>query len=106
MWFAPLALGQIKVTPEPGAGETCIVTTSDLPNRGLAVVWRANESAFKNGDWKTMPGLSIAFMIFLLSMAGIPPLAGCLGKFYLLKALSSFQVFNVFLRRLACSVPS
>ena len=30
-----------------------------------------------------MPGLSIAFMIFLLSMAGIPPLAGFLGKFYL-----------------------
>ena len=36
-----------------------------------------------NGYWKTMPGLSIAFMIFLLSMAGIPPLAGFLGKFYL-----------------------
>ena len=27
------------------------MNASDLPNRGLAVVWRANESALKNGDW-------------------------------------------------------
>ena len=44
-----------------------------------------------NGYWKTMPGLSIAFMIFLLSMAGIPPLAGFLGKFYLFFAAIGAQ---------------
>ena len=44
-----------------------------------------------NGYWKTMPGLSIAFMIFLLSMAGIPPLAGFLGKFYLFLAAIGAQ---------------
>ena len=38
-----------------------------------------------------MPGLSIAFMIFLLSMAGIPPLAGFLGKFYLFLAAIGAQ---------------
>lgn len=44
-----------------------------------------------NGCWKTMPGLSIAFLIFLLSMAGIPPLAGFFGKFYLFVAAISAQ---------------
>ena len=36
-----------------------------------------------NGCWKTSPGLAVAFLIFVLSLAGIPPLAGFLGKFYL-----------------------
>ena len=36
-----------------------------------------------NGCWKTTPGLAMAFLVFVLSLAGIPPLAGFLGKFYL-----------------------
>ena len=36
-----------------------------------------------NGCWKTTPGLAAAFLVFVLSLAGIPPLAGFLGKFYL-----------------------
>lgn len=32
------------------------------------------------------PGLAFCMMIFLLSLAGIPPLAGFFGKFYLFKA--------------------
>ena len=36
-----------------------------------------------NGCWKTTPGLAVAFLVFVLSLAGIPPLAGFLGKFYL-----------------------
>ena len=44
-----------------------------------------------NGCWKTMPGLAVAFLIFLLSMAGIPPLAGFLGKFYLFLAAIGAQ---------------
>ena len=36
-----------------------------------------------NGCWKTMPSLTVAFLVFVLSLAGIPPLAGFLGKFYL-----------------------
>ena len=52
---------------------------------------RGAEISDFNGYWKTMPGLSIAFMIFLLSMAGIPPLAGFLGKFYLFFAAIGAQ---------------
>jgi NADH-quinone oxidoreductase subunit N len=35
------------------------------------------------GAWKTSPGLSLALLVFVLSLAGIPPLAGFVGKFYL-----------------------
>ena len=68
MWCAPIALGQIKLQLKPGAGETSIVTASDLPNRGLAVVWRANESAFKNGDWSPVH----AFPVKKHAKAGLP----------------------------------
>ena len=68
MLCAPIALGQIKLHLKPGAGETSIVTASDLPNRGLAVVWRANESAFKNGDWSPVH----AFPVKKHAIAGLP----------------------------------
>jgi len=35
------------------------------------------------------PGLSLCMMIFMLSLAGIPPLAGFFGKFYLFVAAAS-----------------
>jgi NADH-quinone oxidoreductase subunit N len=35
------------------------------------------------GCWKTNPCLSMALLVFILSLAGIPPLAGFVGKFYL-----------------------
>lgn len=38
------------------------------------------------GAWKRHPGLSFAFLLFLLSSAGIPPLAGFVGKYYLFYA--------------------
>lgn len=39
-----------------------------------------------NGCWQRHPGLSAAFLIFMLSSAGIPPLAGFVGKYYLFYA--------------------
>ncbi len=42
-----------------------------------------------NGCWKTTPGLAVIFLVFVLSLAGIPPLAGFLGKFYLFFAAIS-----------------
>ena len=35
------------------------------------------------GCWKTAPGMALAMLIFVLSLAGIPPFAGFVGKFYL-----------------------
>jgi NADH-quinone oxidoreductase subunit N len=52
----------------------------------VAVVERETGSdALKNFDGlgKRAPGLSLCLAIFLLSLAGIPPLAGFFGKFYL-----------------------
>ncbi len=36
-----------------------------------------------HGCWRARPGIAVAFFIFVLSLAGIPPLAGFVGKFYL-----------------------
>ena len=38
------------------------------------------------GLWRTSPILSMCLMVFMLSLAGIPPLAGFFGKFYLFVA--------------------
>ena len=38
------------------------------------------------GCWKTMPGMAALMLIFILSLAGIPPLAGFVGKYYLFYA--------------------
>lgn len=35
------------------------------------------------GCWKRSPSLACAFLVFFLSLAGIPPLAGFVGKYYL-----------------------
>jgi NADH-quinone oxidoreductase subunit N len=39
-----------------------------------------------NGSWKQNPRLSLLFLIFILSLAGIPPLSGFFGKLYLFMA--------------------
>ena len=36
-----------------------------------------------NGLYKVSPGLSLSLLVFLISLAGIPPLAGFFGKFYM-----------------------
>ena len=38
------------------------------------------------GLYRRAPGLSLCMLMFLLSLAGIPPLAGFFGKFYLFAA--------------------
>jgi NADH-quinone oxidoreductase subunit N len=44
-----------------------------------------------NGSWKQNPRLSLLFLIFVLSLAGIPPLSGFFGKLYLFMAAISSQ---------------
>ena len=39
------------------------------------------------GCWKTMPGMAGLMFFFILSLAGIPPLAGFMGKYYLFFAV-------------------
>ena len=36
-----------------------------------------------NGLYRTSPGLSLSLLVFLISLAGIPPLAGFFGKLYM-----------------------
>lgn len=36
-----------------------------------------------DGLYKTSPGLALCLLVFLISLAGIPPLAGFFGKFYM-----------------------
>ena len=43
------------------------------------------------GCWKQNPRLSLLFMIFVLSLAGIPPLSGFFGKLYLFMAAIGSQ---------------
>jgi NADH-quinone oxidoreductase subunit N len=40
-----------------------------------------------NGLYKRSPVSAAALLIFMLSLAGIPPLAGFVGKYYILQAL-------------------
>lgn len=44
-----------------------------------------------NGSWKQNPRLSLLFLIFVLSLAGIPPLSGFFGKLYLFMAAIGSQ---------------
>jgi len=52
----------------------------------LAAKVGGDDIACFRGVWKRAPGLTVLMMIFMLSLAGIPPLAGFFGKFYLFAA--------------------
>src|ERR1043165_8730754 len=52
-----------------------------------------------NGLMKKAPGLTVMMTIFLLSLGGIPPTAGFIGKFYLFAGL--IETGNPWLVRLA-----
>ena len=63
--------------------------TSPPPSRCFAgIVWYSNESGREYiGDYRGMsrtnPLMSLAMMLALFSLAGIPPLSGFVGKFFL-----------------------
>ena len=44
---------------------------------------------------KTNPGLALIFSIFMFSMAGIPPLAGFLGKLYVFEAAIHAELYTL-----------
>ena len=55
---------------------------------------------------KRAPGLSFCMLIFLLSLAGIPPLAGFFGKFYLFSAATGAGVLWLVIFAIAMSAVS
>jgi NADH-quinone oxidoreductase subunit N len=48
----------------------------------------ASEIASLKGMWKRSPFMAASLLVCLLSLAGIPPAAGFIGKFYLLTAVA------------------
>jgi NADH-quinone oxidoreductase subunit N len=85
-----MLLALVAHTPLSLAALLYYVITYALTTLGafgvVAIVERATGSdhlASFDGLGKRAPGLSFCLAIFLLSLAGIPPLAGFFGKFYL-----------------------
>jgi NADH-quinone oxidoreductase subunit N len=53
---------------------------------------------------RTSPGLALIFSIFMFSMAGIPPLAGFLGKLYVFQAAINAELYTLAIIGVAASV--
>jgi NADH-quinone oxidoreductase subunit N len=84
-----MLLGLIAHTPQGRSALVYYVITYALASLGAFGVLGALESAGVDkledlaGLYRRAPGLSLCMLVFLLSLAGIPPLAGFFGKFYL-----------------------
>ena len=91
-----MLLGVLSNTPASASAMMFYVITYALTTIGaFGVVMVVEEAtggdAIKNfaGLSKRAPGLALCLMIFLLSLGGIPPLAGFIGKFFLFSAVVS-----------------
>jgi NADH-quinone oxidoreductase subunit N len=98
MLLGLLAAGHAVTRQEGLSALVYYVATYGLTTVGafgvVAVVERGaapdSYSAFA-GLSRRSPGLSLCMMVFLLSLAGIPPLAGFFGKFYVFTAATGAQ---------------
>ncbi|HEX4064844.1 MAG TPA: NADH-quinone oxidoreductase subunit N [Acidobacteriaceae bacterium] len=92
-----MLLGLIAHTPQGLTALVYYVVTYALASLGAFGVLGALESAGVDrledlaGLYRRAPGLSLCMLVFLLSLAGIPPLAGFFGKFYLFTAALSAE---------------
>lgn len=73
-----------------------------VANLGIFGILSLVESKFNkseisdyNGFFKTNPLLSIAFMLFLFSLAGIPPFAGFFSKFFIFMAAAEMGYYTL-----------
>jgi NADH-quinone oxidoreductase subunit N len=88
-----MLLGLIAHTPQGLSALLYYVITYALAALGAFGILGALESegvdsiADLAGMSRRAPGLSFCMLIFLLSLAGIPPLAGFFGKFYIFAAV-------------------
>jgi NADH-quinone oxidoreductase subunit N len=55
---------------------------------------------------RSNPGLALAMAIFMFSMAGIPPLAGFFGKFFVFKAAIQAELYTLAIIGVLTSVVS
>ncbi len=84
-----MLLGIVAHTPQGESALLYYVITYALAALGAFGVLGALEAegmdslADLAGLYRRAPGLSLCLLIFLLSLAGIPPLAGFFGKFYI-----------------------
>jgi NADH-quinone oxidoreductase subunit N len=67
--------------------------------QGETVTWRGMA-----GMWKRAPGLSLLWSLFMFSLAGIPPTAGFIGKFWVLAAGWKAELFGLVLLGILGSV--
>ena len=87
-----MLLGIISRTPQGLSALVYYVITYALASLGAFGVLSALESQGVDrledlrGLSKRAPGLALCLLIFLLSLAGIPPLSGFFGKFYIFAA--------------------
>ncbi len=89
-----LLIGLLALSPDGFAAALFYVAVYALANVGAFGVIGLLSDRMKGeggfdefaGCWKRYPGLSFAFLLFILSSAGIPPLAGFVGKYYLFYA--------------------
>ncbi|HEX4038199.1 MAG TPA: NADH-quinone oxidoreductase subunit N [Acidobacteriaceae bacterium] len=92
-----MLLGLIAHSPQGLSALVYYVITYALASLGAFGVLGALESAGADklqdlaGLYRRAPGLSLCLLVFLLSLAGIPPLAGFFGKFYLFTAALSAE---------------
>ncbi len=111
-----MLLGLIAHTPQGSSALLYYVITYALASLGAFGVLGALEAegvdklAYIAGLSRRAPGLSLCMMIFLLSLAGIPPLAGFFAKFYIfsavLRAEPHFGLFWLVLLAVAMSAVS
>ena len=87
-----MLLGLIAHTPQGVSALLYYVITYALAALGAFGVIAALEDEGVDriedlaGLYRRAPGLSLCMLVFLLSLAGIPPLAGFFGKFYIFAA--------------------
>lgn len=55
---------------------------------------RSEDLADYKGLWKMCPALTVCMVLFLLSLTGLPPLAGFFAKFYIFAALFEAGQYN------------
>ncbi|MBV9462677.1 MAG: NADH-quinone oxidoreductase subunit N, partial [Verrucomicrobiae bacterium] len=78
-WSAPAVYFYVTIYALTNLGAFGIVTA-------LANKVGGDDLIYFRGVWKRAPGLTVLMLFFMLSLAGIPPLAGFFGKFYLFAA--------------------